>query len=818
MDNQPSSTANTNIEINGLVFDIDYISKADTAYIRLAVKGEDGKAYEIIDKDFKPYFYVVPDKEPSSDDITSISAFDNGKVLKVAGFEKEVKQLFGSDVTSYKIYTKMPSSVPKLSAAFAQLGKCYEHDIPFAKRYMIDSGIIPLTYYKIRASAIGDTLELNSIEKAANEKEIKLNVLCFDIEVYNPLIKPRPEKDPILMISYSYDSSGTHGSGVITYKEINDAHVKVAKDEKDMLRMFEKLLDDLNIDIVSGYNSANFDVKYMIDRARSIGINFNMSRFSGETRIESHGLLERVKLSGRVHVDMYNVAKFIATVGATEKILKFNDFKLGTVYEAISSKHKVMVEKKDIYKMWDGSASELEELAKYNLNDSEALHEIYNMFIPIMVELSKTTFDMLTDVCVSTTGQLVEFLLMRYAHDFNELIPNKPTESEIRQRLMNPIEGAYVKMPNPGIYNNLAILDFRGLYPSIIISHNIDPSSVNPGAKDYYESPIGTRFDKNRKSIMPTILKQLISQRVEVKKLYKKYPDNVNLASRSQALKITANSFYGYLGYARSRWYSRDCAASVTAYGRQYIKEAMDKASQAGFEVIYGDTDSLVMLLGSKTKDDVVRFLQYFNKELPESMELELEDFYTRGVFVGKKTAKEQSGAKKKYALISESGRIKIKGFELVRRDWSKIARDTQRKVLETILKEGSIEKAVAIVKDTIEKLNCGEVPISELVISTQLRKGISAYDAKSPELAAAQKAIHDGLKTKEELEHSVISYVITKHGASISEKAELAEFAKDYDPNYYISHQIIPATMRILKELSISEEELAGAGKQKKL
>ncbi|MGC8586062.1 MAG: DNA-directed DNA polymerase [Candidatus Micrarchaeia archaeon] len=803
-------------QIEGTIFDVDYLSSGDIALIRLAVKGKDGQVYEIFDTKFKPYFYMLP-RGAMEEDIMRISATENGKPIYPEAIEREERELFGKAETFFKVYVKSPSHVPKLSAAMAQFGECYEYDIPFSKRYTIDSGIVPLTTYRIKVLENSGRLELAGLEPISDEG-VPLNVLCFDIEVYNPLVKPRPEKDPILMISYSYNSKGKRGKGVITYKNVNNPNAAIANDEKEMFLLFMKLLDDLDIDIVSGYNSANFDVKYMIDRAKSLGVDFNMSRFKGDTHIESHGLLERVKIAGRVHVDMYNVAKFIATVGATEKILKFSDFRLKTVYEAISGKAKVVVERKDIHKMWDSNGRELEQLVEYNINDSEALHEVFDTFIPIMFELSKVTHDMLSDVCVSTTGQLVEFLLMRYAHEFNEIIPNKPSEVEIRRRMLNPIEGAYVKMPNPGIYSNLAVLDFRGLYPSIIISHNIDPSSINPNTKEYYEAPTGVRFDKNRKSIMPTILNVLITQRSEVKKLYKKYPDNVNLAARSQALKITANAFYGYLGYARSRWYSRDCAASVTAYGRQYIKTAMDQAVASGFEVIYGDTDSLVILLGEKKKEDVLKFLEEFNKTLPGAMELELEDFYTRGVFVGKKSAKEQSGAKKKYALISESGRIKIKGFELVRRDWSKIARETQRKVLESILKEGSIEKATSIVKDTIEELRGGRVPISELAISTQLRKGIDTYDAKSPELAAAQKAISKGLKTREELEHAVIEYVITKHGSSISEKAELAEFATDYDANYYIEHQVIPATMRILKELNVNEEDLVGAGKQKKL
>ena len=173
----------------------------------------------------------------------------------------------------------------------------------------------------------------------------------------------------------------------------------------------------------------------------------------------------------------------------------------------------------------------------------------------------------------------------------------------------------------------------------------------------------------------------------------------MSLGARSQALKILANSFYGYLGYARSRWYSRDCAGKRYGFWKGgYSKHDERLQRSEGFKVVYGDTDSVFLLMQSKTKDDATKFLQNINKKLPGAMELELEDFYVRGVFVGKK-GKSESGAKKKYALLSESGRIKIKGFELVRRDWSNIARETQKKVLEAILKEGSKAKAIAICK-----------------------------------------------------------------------------------------------------------------------
>ncbi len=804
--------------IEGIILDVDYLGAGDEVFIRLFIKGADRKAYEVLDTGFKPYFYFVPNRHMNDEEILGIRAQDNMTFIKATELVREDRQILGKPVNAVKVFVKSPSNVPKLAGAMLRYGECYEYDIPFAKRYVLDTGLFPMMPYEIKIMEKNGKFELKSIKKMDKKLDIQPNLICFDIEVYNPLAAPRIDVDPVIMISYILSSDGKTKSGVLTFKKIDKPYVEIVKDEAALLRRFIEIIKENEIDIITGYNSANFDIKYMLERARRLKIDFDISRFDGYTKLERHGLVERVKCSGRVHIDMYLVVKFIAIVGAAEHMLKLNSYTLKNVYEAISKNKKVTVEKKEIWKLWDGSREELESLAEYNLNDSEALLEVYSTFIPIMIELSRTTGDMPTDVAVSTSGQLVEFTLMRYSHNFNELIPNKPNDEEIARRVTNPIEGAYVKTPDPGIYDNLAVFDFRGLYPSIIISHNIDPSALCTDCTNYYLSPTGAKFDKDRKSIIPSILKLLIEQRTDVKRAYKKNPNNIELGARSQALKIVSNSFYGYLGYARSRWYSRDCAGSVTAYGRQYIKETIAAAEEKGFQVIYSDTDSIVMLLGSQKKEDTLAFMKGVNSGLPELMELELEDFYTRGVFVGKKTDKESRGAKKKYALIAESGRIKIRGFELVRRDWSWVARETQRQVLEAILKEGSKEKAAEIVKEVVRRLKEGKYPIKDLVINTQLRKGIDSYDSKSPELGAAKKAVQKGLKTRDEVEHAVIGYVITKHGNSISEKAELQEFAVDYDPDYYINHQVLPATMKILKELDFQEDELRGAGKQNKL
>jgi len=793
------------MELEGIILDIDYIILGERGIIRFALKTNE-KVYELIDKNFYPYFYLVPINDRISKEMLSSFEIPEAKVRQV---EEKRAYLLGKEVRVFQIFTDNPRNIPALSEAMSEFGERYEHDIVFWKRYIIDKDISPLKGVKVSAHEEDGRLVVDNIE-SASLNEIALSHISFDIETYNPKGVPRPEKDPVIMISYTNGSD----SKVLTTKKVEKDFVLIFENEKALIQGFSNIISELDPDIIAGYNSSNFDLPYLLARSKATKANFSIGRLSGDVKKEHHGLIEAVHIPGRVNLDIYNVAKFVSVVGAAEKLIKVNNFKLDEIYTAVTGKKKKMVERRDIWRFWD--SNELDELADYSLGDSLVLDELYNFFIPLELEVAKVSGTTLGEAAISTTGQLVEWLLMREAHKNNQIIPNKPSDEEIERRLANPVEGAYVKTPEAGIYKNIAVLDFRGLYPSIIVAHNIDPSTICDDCTDYYESPMGVRFRKEPIGIAPKLLKSLIEERIEVKKAYKKDPDNKALGARNMALKILANSFYGYLGYARSRWYSRECAGSVTAYGRQYIMSVINEAEKSGFKSIYTDTDSVFLLLEGKSKDDVFAFLKKINSMLPSGMELELEDFYTSGVFVGKRSG--DIGAKKKYALLSENGRIKIRGFELVRRDWAEIARDTQRKVLELILKGGSKEKVIETIREVIEKLRNGNVPIKELVIHTQLRKSIRSYDVTSPELAAAKKAIERGQKKVDELEGTTIGYVITKHGNTISEKAELEEFAKDYDPDYYIEHQVIPATLKILKELGYSADELNGKGVQKRL
>ncbi len=573
---------------------------------------------------------------------------------------------------------------------------------------------------------------------------------------------------------------------------------------------FIDIVKQENPDVIVGYNSANFDLPYLTARAKVHNIELDLGRFGGRIRAVKRGLINGIEIGGRVHFDLYPIARLFGFIG----VIKSQKFTLDAVAEDVVGRKKIEMNKKDMWQTWD--SGDIDHLCEYSLVDAELAFEIAKRFLPLEIEISSVAKMPLFQTTLSTSGQLVENLLMYQATQRNQLIPKKPVGDAIYERANAPIQGAFVKLPEPGIYENIAVLDFRGLYPSIIISYNIDPGTLVEEGKDCFISPTDAKFSKKERGLVPAVLEYLVDKRGEIKNKIKKIDpkesEYIALNARSQALKILANSHFGYLGYARSRWYSRQCAESITAWGRKHITETIENAENEGMTVLYSDTDSVFLLYDDKKK--IIDFIKKINKTLPEKMELELEGFYPRGVFVSKKGG-EKRGAKKKYALLGESGRIKIRGFELVRRDWSQIAKETQLKVLEAILKDGSKEKAVGIVRDIIARLQEGKVPLEMLAISTQLNKDMKNYEVKSPELSAARKMKEAGIPVAK---GTMISYVIGKKGSSISEKAVPLELAKDYDVEYYLDHQIMPAVMKILKELGYDEYSMKVGGKQRSL
>jgi DNA polymerase elongation subunit (family B) len=228
------------------------------------------------------------------------------------------------------------------------------------------------------------------------------------------------------------------------------------------------------------------------------------------------------------------------------------------------------------------------------------------------------------------------------------------------------------------------------------------------------------------------------------------------------------------------------------------------------------DTDSIGFKQGNKSKSDVKDFLEKLNKNLPGIMELELEDFYKRGIWVTKRTG--ESGAKKKYALIDEKSKLKIRGFETVRRDWCDLARELQSKVLELILKEGNEKSALELIKKTIIELKERKINREKILIRTQLKKPLSEYKAITPHVIAAQKMKEAGMPI--DIGMSIIYFIAeTREKKSlVREKVKLEEEKGEYNIKYYLEHQILPAIENIMQVFNVNVNEIGEKTKQKTL
>ena len=206
--------------------------------------------------------------------------------------------------------------------------------------------------------------------------------------------------------------------------------------------------------------------------------------------------------------------------------------------------------------------------------------------------------------------------------------------------------------------------------------------------------------------------------------------------------------------------------------------------------------------LEAEIKSQAQKFITYLNSTLPESMELEYEGFYRRGFFV----------SKKRYAVI-EDGEIIAKGLELVRRDWAPIVKKTQEAVLMAILRDGDPDEAIREVKKVLKRIRKGDVERKELIIHTQITKPLDQYKQVGPHVIAAKRIEEHGIKVTR---GTIIQYIIVKGKGSISQRAIPYEYSEgyQYDKEYYINNQLIPAIERIMYSFGYTKKDLEDMAK----
>lgn len=797
-------------------------------YLRITGRTGEGKKICVIDS-FEPFLYAILKTEyekKASDVARRIEKLTAGKAGRITKVEKTIiedKNFLGNKVKAIKVFvTNYKDAHPIADQLdFPEIEKRREYDIHLTTKYIIEKDFNPLVWYdcEVTKTELEDfdglpqdigapCFKLESHKQAKDQPVYVPKVLSFDIEADEFEIG----KGNILMISMC----SKNFEKVITWKKCSTKQdfVECLEDEKQMLERFVEIVKEQDPDILAGYFSDGFDLPYLKERAAknkiklSIGIDNSQPSFS-------RGRMISGRVSGIVHVDLY---KFIATAYA--QYLQSETLSLNEVASELLGEKKHDF---DFQKIKAMKEADWRDFFQYNLQDSCLTIKLTEKIWPDLLQFSQAIQEPLYDITRAGMSQLLENYIIHNLKQYNEIVEKRPIHEDIgMRREREKVEGAFVFTPTPGLYEDLCIFDFTSMHTSIIVSFNISKENLAEKGKETNESPevdweggkAKFYFLKNH-GFLPDIVKKLIEKRKQYKKEYKEDPNPITKA-RSNAFKVLSAAVHGYIGFFGARYYSLESSSAILAFVRKYNKEVIDKVNDAGFKVVYGDTDSCVFLLNGKTKEQAKEFLKKINSELPGIMEMELEEFYKRGIWVTKRTG--EFGAKKKYALITEDGKMKIRGFETVRRDWCDLARELQSKVLNLILKNGNEKQALELIKKTIMEIKERKIDKRQIMIRTQLKKPLSEYLSITPHVIAAKKMEDQGLPINLGM---LLEYFIAEtreKKALVRDKVKLPDEKGEYNIDYYLNNQILPAVENIIEVFGIKIKEVIDGNKQKKL
>src|SRR3989344_4326895 len=529
------------MELQFYPYDFEYKVEQGKTFFYFYGRTKDGQKVAV-KHHYPPFFYVSAsgvDKQQFEEKVVKLVLMAGPEPAKVIRFELVEKDLLGKKQNFYKVYVNYPKAVPLLAKEIQSWGvSCYEKDILYAHRYLRDHSIVPMKSVTAQGSFVENqwmrvpVFIAEKIEQQRLETVSDWRILALDLETYALKKEIDPKVNPILMVAFYGMKDGREFRKVITLKNVSlPDYVEIVADEAALLQKIKETILSYNPDIITGYYSDGFDFLYL------------------------------------------HTLKFVRNIFC--KDLDIDSFSLDAVSRQLLNHQKQVVDLDSLSKVWDHHTENLSEFCAYTLHDSFLAYKLCEKLLPDMMEFTQIVGLPTFDVTRMRFSKLVESYILKRAMEFAVLAPNKPESSEVSQRMEESIQGAFVYEPRPGLYQNVVVFDFRSLYPTIISAHNIGPEGLRcsccvdkahvPGKEEYW-------FCSKEKKFLPSILEELILRRGQLKKEIriskKEEKDTSLLEARSYALKILANSFYGYMGFYAARWYSLESAASTTAYAR----------------------------------------------------------------------------------------------------------------------------------------------------------------------------------------------------------------------------------------------------------
>jgi len=640
---------------------------------------------------FRPYFVVT---EPT-DEVRAKLAADK-EIISVQDISTWVA---GQEKPALRVTLHRPWLVPQYRDQYRRRGdetSVLACDIPFVHRFLYDKGLGLAVAFEaedepegIRARytvpnvvriVTGDGHEIRPTEVFRPS----LRVLLFDIE---NAIRTRT----IFTICGVSEGGGRPRTSFRIHNT----------EERQLIEDFVKTIISDDPDVITGYNIGGYDFPLLVERASATGLG---PLAIGRERSAPREMGERLwKVTGRAVADAW---------WSVRRDLKPKQETLQFVARTLLGDSKLDVDRREIEREW---AADQDRVMEYCEHDADLALRILQRLRTVekAADLATVAHLPLEEGMNGRTSLYIDSLLIPRADAKGVGVPM----SHFAGR-ENPIEGGYVHPIRPGIYRWVVVLDFKSMYPSIIISRNLCFTTLSPEGTTV--APSGARFlaASVRRGIIPEILSDLLADRARFRQAgqaatnseMKEYYDGLQ-----NAVKVLMNSFYGVLASSFYRFTNKDIGAAITAFGREAITSIIRDLEADGFDVVYSDTDSVFVRSPVASLEGAREFGEKIAKRFThEGVTFEFqsvfESFFSHGV-------------KKRYvgrtAWPIED--LVVRGYETRRTDAFDFQSAALLEVFDLVLK-GDTDGALRRARELVQSVRNREVPVERLVIARTVR------------------------------------------------------------------------------------------------
>jgi len=753
-------------------------------YGRLA----DGGTFLVRDDRQRPHFYI--------------RATDAERAQRLGALEARVVDRRTFDGAAVLLVTtETPGDVPAVRDRLHSAGlETFEADVRFAVRYLIERGIKGGCEIEGDAvagdPAVGQHLSWvfdNPLIRPA-QVDVEPRVLSFDIET-----DPKGER----LLAISLYAPGLDEVLIVdgTARAMPEKATRCA-DERSALQAFCDRVIALDPDVLTGWNTIDFDFAVLERVAARTRHPLNLGRDAGAIRLrkpEGYFGSGQASIPGRVVLDGIDLLR-----GA---FVRMEDYSLDAVARSVLGEGKaVKGDARDrIQEIQHNYRHDLPAFALYARTDARLAYDIVQKLDLVRLAFARSQLAGMTPDRVAASIASFDFV---YLSELEKRGIVAPTVRSSDSAVHAAQQGGHVLESASGLHRNVWVFDFKSLYPSLIRTFNIDPLSYvpDPAAGDDLIRTPGGAF-RRAAAILPGLLDELFPRREAAQKA----GDQV----ASNAIKILMNSFYGVLGTPACRFYNPALANSITGLGKEILLWAKQWFEARGFRVLYGDTDSLFVAsaileegaagergaeLAAALNGELGRYIQD-RWQLVSRLSLKFEKLYLRLLLPRARNS--ERGASKRYAGLRQgragANTVEFVGMEAVRSDWTALAKQVQRELYQRLFTDQPVD---AYLIDIVQRVRGGALD-EALVYRKNLRKRAQEYTATTPpHVAAARKSAQPAGRS--------ISYVMTVAGPEPTDSIQ-----HPLDLEHYVAKQVKPVAEPVLAALGLDFDVLIGDGRQ---